>query len=44
MLEGELDGIDLKEGKTPMKTFLDSLPLAREEMLNQTIQTTTDVV
>jgi hypothetical protein len=27
-------------GKTPMQTFLDSLPLAREKMLNQTIQTT----
>jgi transposase InsO family protein len=30
-------------GKTPMQTFLDSLPLAKEKMLNQTIQTTADV-
>jgi len=28
-------------GKTPMQTFLDSLPLAREKMLNQTVQTAT---
>ena len=27
-------------GKTPMQTFLDSLPLAKEKMLNQTVQTT----
>jgi len=26
-------------GKTPMQTFLDSLTLAKEKMLNQTIQT-----
>jgi hypothetical protein len=26
-------------GKTPMQTFLDSLPLAKEKMLNQTVQT-----
>jgi hypothetical protein len=26
-------------GKTPMQTFLDSVPLAKEEMLNQTLQT-----
>jgi len=28
-------------GKTPMQTFLDSLPLAKEKMLNQTVQTAT---
>ena len=26
-------------GKTPMQTFLDSIPLAKEKMLNQTVQT-----
>jgi len=26
-------------GKTPMQTFLDSVPLAKEKMLNQTVQT-----
>ena len=30
-------------GKTPMQTFLDSLPLAKEKMLNQTVQTIADV-
>jgi transposase InsO family protein len=30
-------------GKTPMQTFLDSLPLAKEKMLNQTVQTTAAV-
>jgi transposase InsO family protein len=30
-------------GKTPMQTFLDSLPLAKEKMLNQTLQTTADI-
>ena len=30
-------------GKTPMQTFLDSLPLAKEKMLNQTVQTTGEV-
>jgi transposase InsO family protein len=30
-------------GKTPMQTFVDSLPLAKEKMLNQTVQTTADV-
>jgi len=27
-------------GKTPMQTFLDSIPLAKAKMLNQTVQTT----
>ena len=27
-------------GKTPMQTLLDSIPLAKEKMLNQTVQTT----
>jgi hypothetical protein len=27
-------------GNTPMQTFFDSLPLAKEKMLNQTVQTT----
>jgi transposase InsO family protein len=31
-------------GKTPMQTFLDSLPLAREKMLNQTVQTIAEAV
>src|SRR5512136_957718 len=31
-------------GKTPMQTFLDSLPLAREKMLNQIVQTTAEAV
>jgi len=31
-------------GKTPMQTFRDSLPLAREKMLNQTVQTTAEAV
>jgi transposase InsO family protein len=31
-------------GKTPMQTFRDSLPLAREKMLNQTIQTIAEAV
>ncbi len=31
-------------GKTPMQTFLDSLPLAREKMLNQTVLTTAAAV
>ena len=26
-------------GKTPMQTFLDSIPLAKEKMLNNTSQT-----
>jgi hypothetical protein len=30
-------------GKTPMQTFMDSLPLAKEKMLNQTVQTVADV-
>ena len=30
-------------GKTPMQTFLDSLPLAKEKTLNQTVQTTAAV-
>jgi hypothetical protein len=30
-------------GKTPMQTFLDSLTLAKEEQLNNTIQTVADV-
>ena len=30
-------------GKTPMQTFLDSLSLAKEKMLNQTVQTVTHV-
>ena len=30
-------------GKTPTQTFLDSLPLAKEKMLNQAVQTTADV-
>jgi transposase InsO family protein len=30
-------------GKTPMQTFLDSLPLAKEKMLNQTVQTVAHV-
>ena len=30
-------------GKTPMQTFLDSVSLAKEKMLNQTIQTTASV-
>jgi hypothetical protein len=30
-------------GKTPMQTFLDSLPLAKERLLDQTIRTTADV-
>jgi len=30
-------------GKTPMQTFLDSLPLAKEKLLNQTVQTVADV-
>jgi transposase InsO family protein len=30
-------------GKTPMQTFLDSLPLAKEKMLNQTVQTVANV-
>ena len=30
-------------GKTPMQTFLDSVPLAKEEMLNQTVQATAAV-
>lgn len=30
-------------GKTPMHTFLDSRPLAKEKMLDQTLQTTADV-
>jgi len=29
-------------GKTPMRTFLDRVTLAKEKMLNQTIQTITD--
>jgi hypothetical protein len=31
-------------GKTPMQTFPDSLPLVREEMLNQIVQTTAEAV
>jgi len=27
-------------GKTPMQTFKDSLPLAKEKILNSTLQTT----
>jgi Integrase core domain len=30
-------------GKAPMQTFVDSLPLAKERSLNQTVQTTADV-
>jgi transposase InsO family protein len=30
-------------GKTPMQAFLDSVPLAKEKMLNQTVQTTANV-
>jgi transposase InsO family protein len=30
-------------GKTPMQTFLDSVSLAKEKMLNQTVQTTANV-
>jgi transposase InsO family protein len=30
-------------GKTPMQTFLDSVPLAKEKMLNQAVQTTASV-
>ena len=30
-------------GKTPMQTFLDSLPLAKEKVLNKTVQTVADV-
>jgi hypothetical protein len=30
-------------GKTPMQTFLDSVTLAKEKMLNQTVQTTANV-
>ena len=30
-------------GKTPMQTFLDSLPLAKEKLLNKTVQTVADV-
>jgi transposase InsO family protein len=30
-------------GKTPMQTFKDSIPLAKEKMLNSTVQTTTPV-
>jgi hypothetical protein len=30
-------------GKTPMQTFLDSVPLAKEKMLNQTVQTVDNV-
>ena len=26
-------------GKTPMQTFIDSIPLAKEKMLNNTLQT-----
>lgn len=31
-------------GKTPMQTFLDSLPLAKETILNQTVRTTVATV
>jgi hypothetical protein len=31
-------------GKTPMQTFLDSVPLAKEKMLDQTVQTTANMV
>jgi transposase InsO family protein len=30
-------------GKTPMQTFLDSIPLAKEKMLNQSVQTVQEV-
>ena len=30
-------------GKTPMQTFRDSVSLAKEKMLNQTVQTVADV-
>ena len=30
-------------GKTPMQTFLDSIPLAKEKMLNQSVQTMQEV-
>jgi transposase InsO family protein len=30
-------------GKTPMQTFLDSVPLAKEKMLNKTLQTASEV-
>ena len=29
--------------KTPMQTFLDSVPLAKENMLNQTVKTASEV-
>ena len=35
--------VSLGFGKTPMQTFLDGLPLAKEKMLNQTVQTVTDI-
>ena len=31
-------------GKTPMQTFLDSLPLVREKTLSQIVQTTVEAV
>ena len=31
-------------GKTPMQTFLDSIPLAKGKMLNSTLQTEENVV
>ena len=33
----EIDGTS--KGKTPMQTFLDSMPLVKEKMLNKNIQT-----
>ena len=30
-------------GNTPMQTFLDSLPLTKEKLLNKTVQTVADV-
>ena len=30
-------------GKTPMQTFLDSIPLAKEKMLNRNLQTVQEV-
>ena len=30
-------------GKTPMQTFSDSIPLAKEKMLNQSVQTVQEV-
>jgi hypothetical protein len=37
------NGIWERFHKTPRQTFLDSLPSAKEKMLNQAVQTTVDV-